>query len=174
MGLSEDTIQSDLYIAKHIFYDDKGKDAWHRNPQLLNMCAYHCEQAIEKTLKLFLQSINEDAYRSVANSHNISELLVKMQCNSENFIENHKELAHNADTITKMNNLRYGVGEVSKNDCYIVLSNAKSLFAEYQKIYGKEHIRTISSLDGNKHKQTEADNSKKVNFTMKRIGSERD
>lgn len=175
----EDSIQADIYIAKHIFYDNDGKDAWHRNPQLLNMCAYHCEQAIEKTLKLFLQKISDEAYRSMANTHSISELLVKLQCFSDNFIENHMEISFNAETLSKMNNLRYGNGDVTKDDCHIVIHCAKKLFQEYQDLYGKKNIRILSSLDGYKNKKEDTEKDKdgsqrKVNYTLKRVNAERD
>ena len=125
--------QADLILAKKVFYDDE--KIWAKNPEIHNLVAYHSAQAIEKLLKLFVREKNEELYDTVSHTHNISEILIKLEFCRGGFVKGHSDIALNADIITRMNRLRYGDGIISRDDCYVVLNMAKSLCYEYLKEY---------------------------------------
>lgn len=121
--------QADLITAKKLFYDED--KIWATNPEIHNMVAYHCGQAIEKLLKLVVREENDKLFDTIGYTHNISELLIKAECCKSGFVEQHKEIALNADLITKMSKLRYGEGQISRDDCHAVLTMAKNFCNEF-------------------------------------------
>lgn len=126
--LNANSPRADLIIAKRMYYDENICSV---NPEMHNMVAYHCGQAIEKYLKLIVREENDKLSDTIGYTHNISELLIKAECCKKGFIEQHTDLALNADLITKMSKLRYGEGQISRDDCYELLSIAKSLSNEF-------------------------------------------
>lgn len=133
--------QADLIVAKKIFYDKER--VWTVNPEMLNLAAYHSAQAVEKLLKLYVREKSEELFNSISHSHNISEVLIKLEFCRKGFVGAHPDIALNADIITRMNRLRYGDGQISRDDCYAILTLAKNLCNEYlaEYLYTKHTIK---------------------------------
>ena len=150
--------QADLILAKKVFYDD-GK-IWLVNPEIHNQVAYHSAQAIEKLLKLFVKEKSEELFETISYTHNISEVLIKLEFCRKGFVENHKDIALNADIISRMNRLRYGDGVISRDDCYVVLNIAKALCSEYLQEY----------VHGNDQQIQEEPEERPFQFHMRDVG----
>ena len=125
--ITRQIIEADISIAKSL-YDNKSD--WDNNPALTNMCAFHSAQAIEKTLKLYLNVADSKFYDKVSNTHQIPTLLFNLERTEYGFINSHGELCDFFFELTQMNNARYGTISVSSNDAIKALDMAEVLYNE--------------------------------------------
>lgn len=131
--LSIDFVDADIDVAKDIFYKIFNSDTPTKiNPKMMNLCAYHAAQAIEKSLKFIYY---KDTGRQDI-THNISELLVDVEMNRKGFIHDHREITENAHFITNLNNARYS-GTISRDTAYKMLNIAKGFYKELCQEFGK-------------------------------------
>lgn len=152
--ISIDLIDADIDVAKDIFYKIYNSDTPTKiNPKMMNLCAYHAAQAIEKTLKFIY-------YRDTGRqdmTHNISELLVDVEMNRKGYIHEHREMTEQAHFITNLNNARYG-GSVSRDTAYKILNIAKGLYKELCQEFGKPQYEMF--IPQQKEKGQDKDNNK--------------
>ena len=125
--ITRQIIEADISIAQSLF---NNKTEWDNNPALINMCAFHSAQAIEKTLKLYLNEADSKLYDKVSNTHQVPTLLFILERTDNGFINSHGELCDFSFELTQMNNARYGTIDVSPTDAIQALNIAHNLYNE--------------------------------------------
>jgi HEPN domain-containing protein len=127
-------IHADIMSAKLILYGQNGNA-----PFMYNMAAYHSAQAIEKGLKYIIRDNDYILYKELADSHNISNLLLKVALIRLDFIDEHRFIAECADELSKFNNIRYGKNRISRDSTFSVYHAAKRFFKEMQQEYRQDY-----------------------------------
>lgn len=160
MNVSElEVIKADLLTANMILKDNTGAKY---NAYMVNMSAYHSGQAIEKCLKAIARE-NGDLDDTVALSHSVEKLLLKAELHDEGFIQKHKYIAKNADTISKFNGLRYGMKSIALSDAKDIYFHAKELHKELEQRYMEKNKVVLKDCYRSKSK-TEYNKLEKLKF----------
>lgn len=140
-------IEEDINLAKTLFYTPNGRGnengsravrELQENPCVMNMVTYFSVQAIEKSLKYYIERENPYKFENIKYSHNVSDLLKTLEEGKQGFIKRHPDIYYNANTLTYCNNLRYSVSSVSKDDAYWVMGVARSIYHEVKRDFEEE------------------------------------
>ena len=132
--MNKENVHADLMIAKGIIYGEAN------NPYMYNMAAYHSVQAIEKCMKeLLLRTKNYE--EESLKTHNVPELLVKLEREYEGFINAHPVISDNAHQYMMMNQIRY-------EDKLCPPLVVKGIYKQAQRLYGETYSNIkIQQLD---------------------------
>lgn len=128
-----EVVHADLMTSKSILYSENKKI-----PFMLNMAGYHAGQAIEKLLKIILKEERYDVYKELSDSHNISNLVIKVELCRKGFIDAHPFIGENADELSKFNNLRYGKKYIERDAVFAVYRAANQFYKELMNEYLQE------------------------------------
>lgn len=135
-------IHADLMVAKNCLTPPDEKKAQLQNPFMINMGAYHAEQAIEKSLKAVIREGGKmDA--ELATTHNLSRLLVVAELVQPNIIQEHPFIAENSDVLSQANGLRYGTKSISLYDAKGLLFNANALYKQLEERHYLESGKNV-------------------------------
>lgn len=100
---------------------------------LLDIAAYHTQQAIEKCLKYYLHDVyKEDDTKKKFKTHNLSTLALWLSSYDKNFMENHEGLIDLLDEVTNWEaSSRYGESIIStRKDINKAITYAEELYKE--------------------------------------------
>lgn len=133
--ITPEIIEADITLANYI-YNMNG-----RTQALLNMCGYHATQAIEKSLKLILYSVDPKRYEDegLFRTHSIEAILCNIEAAKSGFISAHQEIVDTCRLFTKMNTSRYGEYNASQGAACRVIHLARDLFSEVDREYGMQY-----------------------------------
>lgn len=130
-----ETIHSDILVAKAILYSKEGLN---EIPYLINQAAYHCAQAIEKSLKAIINNGGK-LTNALHNTHNIDALMLKAEVCREGIIREYPLIAENSEVLSQFNALRYCGKGISKNDTIKLYKQARDLYQDLLSEFLKEH-----------------------------------
>lgn len=137
--MNKENVHADLMIAKGIIYGDT------HNPYMYNMAAYHCAQAIEKCLKELLVrtgNYEEDNLKT----HNVPELMIKLEREYDGFINAHPVISDNAHQYMNLNTIRYENSLCPQSVVKGIYKQAQALYNEvYSNIKLKQYDVNIKA-----------------------------
>lgn len=157
-------IREDINFAKAAFFRTNAEGnrvvgEIQDNPCALSYVGYFCGQAIEKSLKYYVERYNPNSWDKVRYTHDIDTLLDTVEECMRGFRNDHIDIAINSRAITYMKNMRYLVSKLDKDSAHYLLGLARDLYREVEQDTRRE-------LNGNKefHKW-EQEHYDKVEFT---------
>ncbi len=131
-------IREDLTLAKATFYRENTIGSrvvteLQDNPCSLSYVGYFCGQAIEKSLKYYIERYNPTSWDKVRYTHDIDTLLDTVEECRRGFRNEHEDIAVNSRAITYTKNMRYLVSTLDKEGAYYLFNIARSLYKEVEK-----------------------------------------
>lgn len=167
-------IRSDLIMTEALFSSNDSI----KSQALINKCAYHAVQAIEKTFKHYIkQGVYEGRIKrtptidDLMSSHNITKLS-RVALKAQPYLDLNKTHAfvyENAPLLDKANNLRYSTRVISETDARSLFFCAKRMYEEADVIFRKENHLSVSQVQ-KAAKEGYKDISKKTDNDGRNIG----
>lgn len=127
-------IHADIMTAEVIM---RSSDGVKGNPYMMNMAAYHTQQAIEKSLKAIIRA-NGNGDEDMLHSHDMGSLCAVVATIRPDFGKRHEFIAINARNLYFANELRYGEQGIPEKTVEGLIYAAKGLFLNLEKEYKKE------------------------------------
>lgn len=127
-------IHADIMAAEVIM---RSPESIKGNPYMMNMAAYHTQQAVEKSLKAIIKA-NGGGDEDMLHSHDMGSLCSVVATIRPDFGRRHEFIAVNARNFYFANELRYGEQGIPQKTVEGLLYAAKGLFLNLEKEYGKE------------------------------------